>query len=304
MFNSLYENTNNGLLYLPCWQFEKGHTGSFFKCRIPDEEKLLDAERGYGQLEEDMDELAAYYRDSGAAFGTRPDFTEFCYLEDALPAWERYFEGFTGLDPISPEFDTLARQRIADSDAAKYVIILAQLICEKSIKGLTVPDGLEITRCAAEAYALSLCASGIEEITLSHKKQKHYFTPAADVTDDDLRAIAALLKASPQLSNTGLGHSLLMSDIFTEPYYLRKNERAARSEKNFEQRIEGVVSTLPGFYEELIRQRYGLDDGRIKTFEVLAAHYRISTVQARELAARALRRLRHPNRAYKLTEIE
>ena len=59
--------------------------------------------------------------------------------------------------------------------------------------------------------------------------------------------------------------------------------------------IENVLLMLSPREREVLRMRYGFDDGRSKTFEEIAQIYSVPINRIRQIEARAIRRLRHPN---------
>lgn len=59
--------------------------------------------------------------------------------------------------------------------------------------------------------------------------------------------------------------------------------------------IENSLNTLDPREREVLRLRYGLDDGRMKTREEIGQIFNITREQTRQIEARALRKLRHSN---------
>lgn len=59
--------------------------------------------------------------------------------------------------------------------------------------------------------------------------------------------------------------------------------------------IENVLLMLSDREREVVRMRYGFDDGRCKTFDEIARIYCVPPNRIRQIEARAIRRLRHPN---------
>ena len=63
-----------------------------------------------------------------------------------------------------------------------------------------------------------------------------------------------------------------------------------------------VIETLTPREQEVIRQRYGLMDGRPKTLEEVGLQFHVTRERIRQIEAKALRKLKNPSRAKKLAE--
>jgi RNA polymerase sigma factor (sigma-70 family) len=81
-----------------------------------------------------------------------------------------------------------------------------------------------------------------------------------------------------------------MIDVLPDPQAespeARAGERAGRVE------LHRLVATLPPRLEEIVRLRFGLDDGEPRTRDQVARHLGVSTERVRQLEQRALFRLR------------
>lgn len=66
--------------------------------------------------------------------------------------------------------------------------------------------------------------------------------------------------------------------------------------------LEGVLATLSPRERDVLRLRYGLDDGRMKTLEEIGQIFDVTRERIRQIEAKALRKLRHPNRNSVLKE--
>jgi RNA polymerase primary sigma factor len=60
--------------------------------------------------------------------------------------------------------------------------------------------------------------------------------------------------------------------------------------------LEHVLDTLSPRERDVLRLRYGLDDGRMKTLEEIGQIFNVTRERIRQIEAKALRKLRHPNR--------
>ena len=68
-----------------------------------------------------------------------------------------------------------------------------------------------------------------------------------------------------------------------------------------EQLVE-VLSTLTEREQKVLRLRFGLDDGRARTLEEVGKVFNVTRERSRQIAAKALRKLRHPSRSRKLKD--
>ena len=68
-----------------------------------------------------------------------------------------------------------------------------------------------------------------------------------------------------------------------------------------EQLIE-VLDTLTPREQNVLRLRFGLDDGRARTLEEVGKKFEVTRERIRQIEAKALRKLRHPSRSKKLKD--
>ena len=69
-----------------------------------------------------------------------------------------------------------------------------------------------------------------------------------------------------------------------------------------QQQIKDVLTTLPAREQEVLRMRFGLDDGYPLTLEEVGLYFDVTRERIRQIEAKALRRLRHPKRSRKLKD--
>ncbi len=65
-----------------------------------------------------------------------------------------------------------------------------------------------------------------------------------------------------------------------------------------------VLETLTPREEKVLRLRYGLDDGRIRTLEEVGKIFNVTRERIRQIESKALRKLRHPSRSKQLKDFE
>lgn len=68
------------------------------------------------------------------------------------------------------------------------------------------------------------------------------------------------------------------------------------------QDVEGVLRTLNPREREVLRLRFGLDDGRTKTLEEIGHIFKVTRERIRQIEAKAMRKLRQPARNSVLRE--
>lgn len=66
--------------------------------------------------------------------------------------------------------------------------------------------------------------------------------------------------------------------------------------------IESVLKTLSPRERDVVRMRYGFDDGKMKTLEEIGNIFAVTRERIRQIEAKALRKLRHPTRNAVLRE--
>ncbi|MDR2740442.1 MAG: RNA polymerase sigma factor RpoD [Treponema sp.] len=69
-----------------------------------------------------------------------------------------------------------------------------------------------------------------------------------------------------------------------------------------QEQLSGVLSTLPAREQEVLKMRFGLDDGYSLTLEEVGLYFNVTRERIRQIEAKALRRLRHPRRSRKLKD--
>ena len=68
------------------------------------------------------------------------------------------------------------------------------------------------------------------------------------------------------------------------------------------EQLDEVVSTLTEREQRVIKLRFGWDDGRPRTLEEVGKEFNVTRERIRQIEAKALRKLRHPNRSRKLKD--
>ncbi|MFA5446957.1 MAG: RNA polymerase sigma factor RpoD [Sphaerochaeta sp.] len=69
-----------------------------------------------------------------------------------------------------------------------------------------------------------------------------------------------------------------------------------------QEQLKDVLSTLPSREQEVLKMRFGLEDGYSLTLEEVGLYFEVTRERIRQIEAKALRRLRHPKRSRKLKD--
>lgn len=72
--------------------------------------------------------------------------------------------------------------------------------------------------------------------------------------------------------------------------------------KGLKSQLMLIISSLTPREQKVIRQRYGLDDGRARTLEEVGREFQVTRERIRQIEAKALRKLRNPNRMRRLKD--
>ncbi|MCR5612959.1 RNA polymerase sigma factor RpoD [Treponema sp.] len=81
-----------------------------------------------------------------------------------------------------------------------------------------------------------------------------------------------------------------------------ENPASQTAYKLLQEQLREVLSTLPPREQEVLKMRFGLDDGYSLTLEEVGLYFNVTRERIRQIEAKALRRLRHPRRASSLRD--
>ncbi len=88
--------------------------------------------------------------------------------------------------------------------------------------------------------------------------------------------------------------------------FVEDNDSPAPSESAsnslLREQLRNILRTLTPREEEVIKLRFGLDDGRPRTLEEVGKQFKITRERIRQIEAKALRKLRHPSRSKALKD--
>jgi RNA polymerase primary sigma factor len=72
--------------------------------------------------------------------------------------------------------------------------------------------------------------------------------------------------------------------------------------KLLQEQLQDVLTTLPPREQEVLKMRFGLEDGYSLTLEEVGLYFEVTRERIRQIEAKALRRLRHPKRSRRLKD--
>ena len=101
------------------------------------------------------------------------------------------------------------------------------------------------------------------------------------------------------LSNLAAGVMILLNNPFKVGDFIEADGETPEdqvSKSLLREDLENVLDTLSPRERDVLRLRYGLDDGRMKTLEEIGQIFNVTRERIRQIEAKALRKLRHPNR--------
>jgi RNA polymerase primary sigma factor len=78
-------------------------------------------------------------------------------------------------------------------------------------------------------------------------------------------------------------------------------EQYAEYERKIEA-VKGVLSILPAREQEVLKMRFGLDDGHPLTLKEVGLYFNVTPERIRQIEKKALRCLCHPKRSRKLKD--
>jgi RNA polymerase primary sigma factor len=91
-----------------------------------------------------------------------------------------------------------------------------------------------------------------------------------------------------------------LSDFLQDIDMLSPNEATTRVV--LREKIEEALDQLSIRERDVVRMRFGLDDGYPHTLEEVGNHFRVTRERIRQIEAKALKKLRHPSRNSRLRD--
>ena len=122
-----------------------------------------------------------------------------------------------------------------------------------------------------------------------------------DLTPEKVREILKIAQ-EPVSLETPIGEEddSHLGDFIEDHEATSPSEHAAY--EMLKEQLEDVLDTLTDREENVLRLRFGLDDGRTRTLEEVGKVFGVTRERIRQIEAKALRKLRHPSRSKRLKD--
>ncbi len=133
-----------------------------------------------------------------------------------------------------------------------------------------------------------------------------------DATDDEVGALMGIpgekvreiLKLSQEPvsleSPIGEEEDSALADFIPDEAALAPSEAA--SHELLREQVDSVLDSLSERERDVLKLRFGLEDGRNRTLEEVGKAFNVTRERIRQIEAKALRKLRHPSRSRKLKD--
>src|SRR5699024_4071320 len=117
-----------------------------------------------------------------------------------------------------------------------------------------------------------------------------------EITPDKVREILKIAQ-EPVSLETPIGEEddSHLGDFIEDQEAISPSDHAAY--ELLKEQLEDVLDTLTDREENVLRLRFGLDDGRTRTLEEVGKVFGVTRERIRQIEAKALRKLRHPSRS-------
>ena len=123
-----------------------------------------------------------------------------------------------------------------------------------------------------------------------------------EVAPERVREIQKLLSQEPVSIETPVGEEQTsrLGDFIEDRNAVAPSDAAAN--QLLKEQVYDVLYTLKDREAEVLRLRFGLEDGRSRTLEEVGRDFGVTRERIRQIESKALRKLRHPSRSKKLRD--
>ncbi|MFR0600799.1 RNA polymerase sigma factor RpoD [Lactobacillus equicursoris] len=122
-----------------------------------------------------------------------------------------------------------------------------------------------------------------------------------DITTKKVREILKISQ-EPVSLETPIGEEddSHLGDFIEDKDAMSPEQHAAN--EMLKEQLSEVLGTLSAREADVLRLRFGLDDGKTRTLEEVGQHFDVTRERIRQIEAKALRKLRHPSRSGQLRD--
>ena len=122
-----------------------------------------------------------------------------------------------------------------------------------------------------------------------------------ELTPDRVREIQRIAQEPVSLETpVGEEDDSLLGDFVEDPSAIAPSAAAAR--RLLSEAIEEALQELNEREQQVVRLRFGLDDGRIRTLEEVGKEFGVTRERIRQIESKTLAKLRHPTRSQRLRD--
>lgn len=131
---------------------------------------------------------------------------------------------------------------------------------------------------------------------LGRKPTEEELATAMETTVDKLRLLAQQTQRPIDLDrpvSQGEDKDTTLGDLVADPNTENAGETYVVNEQ-LKEDLNSVLDTLTQRERDVVRMRFGLDDGRPKTLEEIGNHFNLTRERIRQIEGKAMRKLRNP----------
>ncbi len=136
---------------------------------------------------------------------------------------------------------------------------------------------------------------------LGHEPSVDEIAAKVELTPDRVREIQRIAQEPVSLETpVGEEDDSLLGDFVEDPSAIAPSAAAAR--RLLGEAIEEALQELNEREQQVVRLRFGLDDGRIRTLEEVGKEFGVTRERIRQIESKTLAKLRHPTRSQRLRD--
>ncbi|MEC9424141.1 MAG: sigma-70 family RNA polymerase sigma factor, partial [Actinomycetota bacterium] len=139
---------------------------------------------------------------------------------------------------------------------------------------------------------------------LEREPSKEEVAERAALTVDEVESLLRLANEqdSPLSLDSSMGeeHDASLADLVADPMAVAPADAAAR--RLLGEAVLAALDELDAREKDVVRMRFGLDGTEPMTLEQVGAHFSVTRERVRQIEARTMSKLKHPNRSQKLRD--